>query len=671
MGTTMRPLLRILFAAALALAATAPAALAGWSPLGSPVRPNITLQLNPDHPEVLYARVFLSEGPEEDYLWRSEDGGASWRNIQSGLEQPVSALAIDPSNPRVIWAWTADAQLWRSGDAGETWTHRYTLPGFDPPQVFQLLVDPSHPETIYRVDFEGFPGTRVAVSRDGGATFSEGAFVPHVSGLDSIYPRPGHDELVSFDEKGLEVSTDGGQSWTLRGTIPHGFAGGRIAPSSPDVLYGLAYDTTQCLARSDDAGAHWTVLPHPPRVPVDPSHCYDVTIDPRDARHVWVAIEVAEVGRFRLVIAESRDGGTTWSRPLSPPTGSGMVAAGGDLLYTDGVRGEGLFVSRDGGHTWTAIDRGILAGDLRDGLVAQRPPHGGVGRRLLAINIPGGGDPEGLYRSDGGSDWIRTPLLSPRQVAGAGGSNVVALDQNGLQWSQNGGTSWQRLTSTPSPFRLLSDVSQPRYVGLQTFVPDDASGKTPLWASDDGGATWRRASRGLPVACSHVASVDVCPSFSGYTVDPFNASRRWLFVDEFNVQPSVFLSENAGTSWRAVAVLPKIPLALAADPRVEGRLLVGTQDGLLASEDAGRSWHPLGDLPAGAGVRQFAWDPLSATWYAATKAHGIYRSLDGGAHWTLLAGAPDHDNPTIAVDPRRPTALLAAFAGQGLWRWTP
>ncbi|HET9211147.1 MAG TPA: hypothetical protein VFR03_12150 [Thermoanaerobaculia bacterium] len=552
----MRPLRRILFAAALALAATAPLS-AGWLPLGSPEQPLITLQLNPDRPEILYARVFLSEGPEEDYLWRSEDGGASWRDVQIGLERPVSALAIDPADPRVIWVWTADGQLWRSTDAGETWSHRYTQTGFDFPQVFQLLADPQNPETIYRIDFEGSTGTRVAVSRDGGATFSEGAFVPHFSGLDSIYPRPGHDELVSFDERGLEVSADGGRTWTVRGTIRSGFVGGRIAPSSPDILYGLAADPTLGLARSDDAGAHWTALPFPPRVPASRSRCYDVTIDPQDARHVWVAAEVSEIGRFHFVIAESRDGGTTWSRPLSPPTDSGVVTAGGDLLYTDGVRGAGLFVSRDGGHTWTAIDRGILAGDLRGNLVAQRPPGGDGDRRLLTIDTPADGSPKGLYRSDGGIDWTRVPLLAPREVVNAGGTIVVAIDQKGLQRSLNGGATWHVVTSAPPPFSLVSDVVQPRYLGLQTFVSDDAYGKVPLWTSDDGGASWRPSRRGLPVACSHVASVDVCPSFSGYTVDPFNASRRWLFVDAFNVQPSVFLSENAGISWRRWRSCPK------------------------------------------------------------------------------------------------------------------
>jgi photosystem II stability/assembly factor-like uncharacterized protein len=118
----------------------------------------------------------------------------------------------------------------------------------------------------------------------------------------------------------------------------------------------------------------------------------------------------------------------------------------------------------------------------------------------------------------------------------------------------------------------------------------------------------------------------------------------------------------------ATTAIPRT-LALAADPGLANRLLAGTEGGLFASADGGDHWLPLGDLPDGAIVQQFARD--GASWYAATVAHGIFRSLDGGAHWALLAGAPDHDRPTIAVDPRRPTALLAAFAGQGVWRWTP
>ena len=669
----MRTFHWVLSVAALFLAGIAPAS-AAWSPLGSPIQPFVTLELDPSRPELLYARVFASEGPEEDYLWRSEDGGVTWRNVQSGLENPVNALAIDPSNPRVIWVWTPDGQLWRSADAGDTWSRRLAAPGDQPrPYVLQLLVDPRHPETLYRVDAENGFLTIVAVSRDGGASFTKGTPVstrPFSTG--PIYVHPERDELVAFDQDGLKVSADGGQTWTLRGRYRGaGFVSGRLAPSDPDTLYGLALIPNRCLARSDDAGAHWQSLATPPRLPGQ-SRCFDVAIDPRDARHIWLAAVDFRGGGRRNLLFESRDGGTTWSRPFSAPT-DGVVAAGGDILYTGSIRARGLYASQDGGRTWKRSDQGILAGDLRGGLVAQRLPSGGAGRRLLALNTPIGGSPDAIYRSDGGKDWVKAPLREPFQVVDAGGSTVLALDQRGVIRSQDGGTTWAVAASAPArPLVLRSSVTRPRYVALLAFEENGAFGNVPLWTSDDGGATWRRSSNGLPIVCTHIASVDVCPDFPAYAVDPFNPNRRWVSsIDTFPSQPRVFISENAGASWQVVATQLARTLSLAADPLVPGRVLAGTEGGLFVSEDGGQTWLSLGDLPDGAVIRQFAYDPLSATWYVATIAHGIYRSLDSGANWTLLAGAPDHEDPAIAIDPRRPTALLATFRGQGVWRWTP
>jgi photosystem II stability/assembly factor-like uncharacterized protein len=295
-----------------------------------------------------------------------------------------------------------------------------------------------------------------------------------------------------------------------------------------------------------------------------------------------------------------------------------------------------------------------------------------VGRRLLVLNTPIGDSPDAIYRSDGGKDWVKAPLQRPFQVADAGSSTVLAVDQEGVVRSQDGGNSWQVVSSAPrQPGALRSNVIQPRYVALLAFEENNAYGNLPLWTSDDGGATWRRSSRGLPITCTHIASVDVCPDFPAYAVDPFNPNHRWVASTQpYAPQASIFVSEDAGASWHLAAVLPDI-LAIAADPHVPGRILAGTYGGFFVSEDGGAHWLPLGDLPEGAVIRQFARDERATTWYAATTARGIYRSLDNGAHWTLLAGAPDHDNPAIAVDPRRPAALLAAFRGQGVWRWTP
>jgi photosystem II stability/assembly factor-like uncharacterized protein len=675
----MQPLHRILFAAALALAVTAPLS-AGWSPVGGPVQPIVTLQLDPSRPDILYTRTAASEdiAVQGHYLWRSDDAGFTWRDIQPGLERPVMVLGIDPEDPRVIWAWASEGSLWRSGDAGDTWSLRSTFPGPGTLQVVQLLVDPHHPDTLYRVEVasDSFQ-LLVAVSRDGGVTFTQGApFTQLNSVLKPVIAPADTDELLAFVNEGLRVSTDGGRSWQLRGLYRGaGFTHGVSAPSTPDTLYGIPSNSTnQCLARSDDDGAHWRSLPYPPRLPSAHAVCYGVAVDPQDALHVWVVAGLSNTGQSLLF--ESRNGGASWSNPSLEPSsgvaGSGVVAAGGERLYSGDQTGIGLYASSDGGRTWAEADHGILAGDLRDGLVAQRPPGGVPGRRVVALNTPLSGTPDDLYRSDGGQSWVKEPL-QPVTIADAGGSVVLAGDANGVMRSRDGGTTWTAVPSAPHGVQAFRpNPIQPEHVALLAFRQNNAYGSLALWTSDDAGATWRRSSNGLPIHCSHIASVDVCPDFPAYAVDPFNPSRRWVSSTQaYESMPQLFLSEDAGATWSlATAALPWT-LALLPDPTVPGRLLAGTFGGLFVSGDGGLHWSPLGDLPAGAAVRQLLRDPLSASWYAATVDRGIYRGLDGGAHWTLLAGAPDHDAPTIAVDPRRPTALLAAFRGQGLWRWTP
>ncbi len=670
----MRLLHRILFVATLALTATAPLS-AVWSPVGGPVQPSVALQLDPSLPGLLYARTPASEDVAflGSYLWRSEDVGATWHDIQPGLERPVMALAIDPEDPRVIWAWASEGSLWRSGDAGDTWSLRATFSNPVTLDVVQLLVDPHHPDTLYRVEVasDSFQ-LLVAVSRDGGMTFTQGApFTQLNSVVKPVIAPPDRDELLAFVNEGLRVSTDGGHSWQLRGLFRGaGFIRGVSAPSAPDTLYGIPSNSTnQCLTRSDDDGAHWRSLPYPPRLPSGHALCYDVAVDPQDALHVWVAAEVITTGRTLLF--ESRNGGASWSNPVNVP-GFGVVAAGGERLYTGDEESLGLFTSADGGHTWTAADHGIIAGDLRDGLVAQRLPGGGPGRRVVALNTPLSGTPDDLYRSDGGQSWVKEPL-QPVTIDDAGGSVVLSGDDNGVMRSRDGGTTWTAVPSAPHGVQAFRpNPIQPEHAALLAFRPNNAYGSLALWTSDDAGATWRRSSNGLPIHCSHIVSVDVCPEFPAYAVDPFNPSRRWLSnLPAYPLTPSLYRSLDAGASWSLITTDLPWTLALLPDPTVPDRLLAGTYGGLFASTDGGLSWSPLGDLPAGAVIRQLLRDPLSASWYAATIAHGIYRSLDGGSHWEHLDGAPDHDNPTIAVDPRRPTALLAAFTGQGLWRWTP
>jgi photosystem II stability/assembly factor-like uncharacterized protein len=654
----------ILAVALLALAVTAPV-WAGWSPLiGGPGKPAVELHLDPDRPELLYARVPGSLG---GFLWRSLDAGTTWRSLQTGLGHRVSALAVDPGDPRVIWAWTPEGELWRSGDAGETWSRRFASSLLVNPTVIQLLVDPRQPETIYRVE-EGRSGDRfglrVAVSRDGGATFHTGAFLPPMYYQDPVSVSSRSGELFVFTRKGLAVSADGGRTWRMRGRFHQGFRAGALAPSDPDTLYALLADSA-LLVRSDDAGATWRVMPRLPRSTIN---YQKVAVDPRNARHVWLSA-------YPDSNFESKDGGETWSPPFSMPS-TGVVAAGGQALYAgDALSETGLSVSLDGGRHWQPKDQGIISGDLH-GLVAQILPDGR--RRLLALT-PMNGYHLGLIRSDGGEAWVRLPLRAD-EIIGAGGSAVVAMAVRGLVRSEDGGVTWSAAApAPPGASGLLSDLNQPRYLAVRSHVGEEGSGEAFLWTSDDGGASWRFASNGLPAACGHEASLDYCPGFWGYVVDPFDAKRRWVVSDRSVLAPAeIFASQDAGASWQVLAAgSPLLIFDLAADPTVPDRLLAGTYNGLLVSEDGGAHWSRLGQgLPANASVVQLVRDGRDGTWYTVAIQHGnsrggVYRSTDGGANWTLLAGAPDTSVGGIMVDPTSPDALLAVFPGQGLWRWTP
>src|ERR1700681_1601465 len=412
-------------AGALLLAIAAPAA-AGWAPFSGPVTPLIELHLDPGRPELLYARVVASSSM--GFLWRSEDRGATWTDIQHGLGNSSLKLAIDPTDPRVIWVWTWDGQLWRSGDAGDTWSQR-SAGSFA--FVFQLLVDPTQSSILYRVA-ESSQGVSVDASYDGGASFQQGGLL-HNTGALFVEARGG--ELVAFNDEDLEVSADGGQTWSVRGSYQgHGFAVGQIAPSAPNTLYGVPLTSllsSGCLARSDDAGASWTQLSDP-RLSVPNFGCNVIAIDPKDDLHLWVGALTSD--RMGHQLSESKDGGETWTGPLLLPKDDlelSFVAAGGESLYT------GRYLSLDGGRTWARRDRGIIAGDARLGLVAQDLPRTTSGLRLVALDTNPDSGPDGVFQSRGGKSWKRIPQ-PVSFVIDAGAPVVVAGGEQGIVRSTDG-----------------------------------------------------------------------------------------------------------------------------------------------------------------------------------------------------------------------------------------
>ena len=149
-----------------------------------------------------------------------------------------------------------------------------------------------------------------------------------------------------------------------------------------------------------------------------------------------------------------RNGGASWSRP-SPAPARRRGRGGRRALYTGSVRGQGLYVSQDGGRAWTGTDPESSPATCATAWSRSVLPGGGAGRRLLVLNTPIDGGADAIYRSDGGKDWVKAPLQRPVQVADAGGSTVLAVDprraSSGVRTAAIAGRSWPRRRGNPGP----------------------------------------------------------------------------------------------------------------------------------------------------------------------------------------------------------------------------
>jgi photosystem II stability/assembly factor-like uncharacterized protein len=687
-----RHLCQAFFALTALLAAPAGA---GWEPLGGPTRLGVDLRIAPSAPATLYASVINAEVPRLSFLWRSDDSGRTWRSLQPQLMRPLSALVLDPGQADVAWAWVPSLsagfsdrdELWRTADGWVTWERRFQNPqqGFTPP-VVQLIADPDDPQTIYRVELDVADHFRLDSSHDGGRTFREGAPIEQQPTPDGVVLRPEDGELIAFTDGGLYASRDDGATWSRRGAFRGtGFVAGVAAASESRRLYGVPATGGACLARSDDAGARWRRLAGP-RLP-RAAQCTAVAVDPADADHLWVVARKSQHGYapFRCFSAESTDGGGNWSaaRDLS----NGRLLATGSRLFSfgncAGAPGRALAASTDGGRRWTSVGDGLGGGDGRQGLAVLRRPDGG--RRVVIFDSNHGYG--ALFASNGGNPWNPLSPQYPFALTPAGPFDLLTLTSSlfggtELLRSTDGGESWRPLAGAPDGgVAFHADPRQPRSLMLETFIERGYPGSIIPWLSDDGGLTWRVAETGLPTACDHVCGADVCPAVTAYATDPFVPTRRWLgFQEPYTCvgggASRLYVSSDSGASWQPGGELPSSgngiapAYALHADPRLAGRLLAGTVDGVWESLDAGLHWSRLGTgLAADTIIDELRLDEGTGTWYAASFESGIFRGVDDGRTWEPLDGAPDLSGPSIAIDPLG--GLLAAFRGLGVWRWAP
>lgn len=607
-----------------------------WTSRG-PLGGNVyCLVADPARPSTVYAGTALG-------VFRSDDGGATWSRPAGGSPPGrVQTIAVDPTSSGVLYAGTLTPNgvpslgVYKSTDGGATWTAISAglvdpFTGFAPLDVGALAIDPGTPSTL----IAGTRFSEIFKSTDGGTSWYPVTAGGYSAGLQvfAIQYDPSNSKTVyAASTLGLLKSADGGESWVTFGNAGVSFSTLMVDPSSPSTLY-AGNQTGSGIYRSTDGGSHWSAirvgLPPPP-APFSGSFALINSL--AQDRSSSSTLYAATYGNGVFV---SRDGGATWSAAANglrdtvvfavlAPAGSGFVYAG--------TQGDGVFRSADRAQSWTSSSTGLNASIVYS-LAADASSPG----TLYA------GTTDGVRKSsDGGASWQPSvngisdvPIVDLAAAPGASPVFYAASLGAGLRRSSDGGATWSAAGSGLNDSYVSSiafDPSSAATMYAGTSHPYDGTNSERLYKSTTSGSTWTQT------------SLDA----GGFSVDfiavnPGRAAE--VFAGSIGAS-GLFHSVNAGQNWSVLATDAQCGgvNALLFDPTGANLLLAGTR-GVCRSADGGQTW-TLATLGSGLSVRSLLGDPASpSVLYAGTAADpatlegGVFRSADGGVTWTSL-GAP-------------------------------
>jgi photosystem II stability/assembly factor-like uncharacterized protein len=653
-------------------------------------------------------------------VWKSSNGGETWEPIFDG--QPIGsigALAVSASNHNVIYVGTGEADfrsdltygngMYKSTDGGKTWRH---IGLNDSRHIARVVVDPHNPDVVLVAalgDAYGpNPERGVFRSSDGGATWQKVLYKDeNIGAIDlaadpddsrTIYAALVHDQrppwstYPPFTTSGaIYKSGDGGMTWKqiTGGGLPTtdwGRLGLAVAPGTHGQrVYALIDARDGGLFRSDDAGQTWTLVGTDSRIRGRLWYFCEVTVDPKDPDTVYLP---------NVSIYRSRDGGKNFTAIKGAPGGDDYHALWIDpadpkrmLFGSD----QGVGVSVDGGQTWSSWYNQPTAQIYHVSVDNQFPYH-------IYGAQQDSGSVETTSRGNDGSitfrDW---------HPAGAGESGYIAPDPNDSNILYGGGTfgellrydkrTGQAQIIAPQAVRSFGgDPSKAEYRFTWTspivFSPQDSHvlyfGSQSLLRSNDRGNSWQKISPDLTGTDSSApqqgpATIENAKARGHgviYTIAPSSvkAGQIWVGTDTGLIQ----LTRDGGKSWADVTPpgLPawsKISLieashtdAATAYAAVDRHRLADIGPHIYRTHDFGKSWIEIATgIPNGAYVRAVREDPIRKNLLFAGTELGVYFSIDDGDHWLPLELnlpiVPVHDLVVKNND------LVIATHGRSFW----
>jgi len=537
----------------------------------------IDVVFDPQNPNILFASLWearrapwiLSSGGPGSGVYRSTDGGSTWKRLQEqehGLPKgPYGRIGVAvAANSERVYALIEAKEgggLYRSDDGGDTWdlangSHSLFQRAW---YYMHVIADPQDANTVYVLDVEFLKST------DGGRNFNK-VKVPHGDNHGLWIDPKNTKRMIASDDGGVTVTLDGGKSWTREDNQPTAQFYHVITDTrTPYYVYGAQQDnsTVAIASRSDDGAIgrdNWYM--------VGGGEAGYIAPDPTDPNIVYAGDYQGNITRFdrrtnqvksiavSTELSDARGAAPLehrfqWTAPIvTSPHDPSTVYYGG----------ERIFKTTDGGTHWEAI-----SGDLTRNDKSKQQPSGGP------ITI-----------DDTGTEYYDTVFsIAPSPLAK--GLIWAGTDDGLIQITRDEGKNWTNVT--PKDLAEWSRVSlieaSPHdagtaYVAIDRHQNDDLA--PYIYKTSDYGATWSRITTGIPDG-SFVRAVREDPKKKGL-----------LYA---GTERGVYVSFDDGAHWRSLQI--NLPITPVHD------LVVKNDDLVLATH--GRSFWILDDVSP---LRQFA-----------------------------------------------------------------
>jgi photosystem II stability/assembly factor-like uncharacterized protein len=620
----------------------------------------------PDQPLVYYF------GATGGGVWKTEDGGLSWKCVSDGFFRTgsVGAIAVSEWDPNVVYVGMGEAPIrgnvshgdgmYKSTDSGKTWKHI----GLEATsQISRVRIHPRNPDLVY------------------------------VAALGHVY---GPNE-----ERGVFRTSDGGKTWQkiLYRDNKTGAIDLILDPSNPRIVYAAFWEAHRTpwslssggpgsgILKSTDGGETWVEISRRQGLPQGVLGKIGITASPAQPGRVWAIVEAEDGGVFR-----SDDGGETWQK-VNDDRRLRQRAWYYSRIYADPVNphtayvlNTGFYRSVDGGKTYATIR--VPHGDNHDLWIDPDDP-----RRMINSNDGGAN-----VSFDGGVSWTGQDNQPTAQFYHA------AVDDQFPYWIYGAqqDNSTVRIASRTGGFGIDRPDWHPVGGGESGFVVPRPRNADIVYAGSYGGliTRWDAGTHGERVLTAWPDNP------MGWGAAELKFRFQWtapILVSRFN--PDVlyhagqvlFKTTNEGQSWEIIS--PDLTtndkskqqssggpitqdntsveyyctiFALAESFHDPNILWAGTDDGLVhVTRDGGKAWENITprELPQWSlisAIEPSTFNPAAA--YLAADRHElddfkpyVYKTSDYGKTWQLIvAGLPRNTFVRVVrEDPKRRGLLYA------------